>query len=86
MSGPEVTVDVTLLLYAFRYALGRRTGAPSDVAATIRAHLDVLPDWMLAQIVRDIGRAIDAEQAGAPCDVDEWTRLARDITARRSAS
>lgn len=75
--GVTVQVDSSLLIYSFRYALGRRTGAPGDVAAALVEHGEVLQVYERHQIVREIEQAIAEDRAGAPCDVDEWRQVVR---------
>lgn len=77
MSGPDVNVPADLMVYAFRFALGRRTGAPADVARALVAHGEVLPAWQRDQIDREIRIAVEQNRAGAPCDVDEWMKVRR---------
>ncbi len=83
MSGPEVGVPADLLVYAFRYALGRRTGAPADVARVLVCHGVVLPAWQRDQITKEITLAIKHQTAGAPCDVDEWMKVLRAFAELR---
>jgi hypothetical protein len=66
----------TMLIYTFRYALGRRTSAPMDAARFVRTWGVVLHPEDVDQIVRDIERAVESRHAGDPCDVAEWQALA----------
>lgn len=79
----------TLLLWAFRYALGRETYAPSTVADLWRAHAAVLPDESLRQCVDDVCRGHDAGTLGAACDARTWSELggwcAGELMRRRDA-
>lgn len=79
MSGANV--DPALLVYAFRYALGRRTYAPIDVQRAILHNLDALPlsDRML--FVRETERALEQDQAGAPFDRDGWVEFMEKVRA-----
>lgn len=71
-----VEVQPVMLMYAFRYALGRQTYAVGNVADTLIANVDALrPDWR-EQIVRDIGEAIEEGRAGHAIDVERWTQVA----------
>lgn len=55
----RIAVDPVLLMYAFRYALGRHSYAVGDVARALIEHRDSLRlDWR-QQIIRDIGEAIE---------------------------
>ncbi|MDN5861748.1 MAG: hypothetical protein L0H84_24370 [Pseudonocardia sp.] len=71
-----ITVDPVILIYAFRYALGRMTYAVGDVAAALTAHAEQLrPEWR-TQIIRDIDTAIEDGHAGMSCDVQQWRNVA----------
>jgi hypothetical protein len=70
-----VNVDPVFLMYAFRYALGRRSYAVSDVARALIEHRGALrPQWQ-AQIVERISEAIDEGAAGDESDVEQWRRV-----------
>jgi hypothetical protein len=62
-----------VLVYATRYALGRRSGAASDVEYAIARNLDALRHdrGCLAAIVRDIE---EADDLGDECDRECWMR------------
>ena len=72
---PTLTVSEDLLVYAFRYALGRRTGAVHDVVETILSVWTRLDPYTQSQMVREIESAINRGDAGAECDVAEWRRV-----------
>ena len=42
------------LLFAFRYALGRDTTAPCDMSGIIKNNYNILENWAIDQIIRDI--------------------------------
>lgn len=65
-----------VLLAAFRYALGRSTGAASDVARALIAVGALLATGQRAQVAADIRTAIRDGRAGMDCDVAEWRRAA----------
>jgi hypothetical protein len=65
-------VDETTLVFAFRYALGRQSTAPSHVANMIRGHWSRLEPWTQKQIHREIEEAIRLGEAGWDCDVETW--------------
>lgn len=69
---PTFPVNEDILVFAFRYALGRMTTAPGTVAATLTAHWDQLEWWTQRQIKREIEGAIGRGDAGRNCDVDTW--------------
>lgn len=54
MSKPTFEVDETMLVFAFRYALGRKTGAPSRVISYLERYWGELNDWTQDQICREI--------------------------------
>ena len=67
-----VAVDPVLLMYAFRYALGRMTYSVGDVAGHLIEHKDAIKlDWK-QQIVRDIEEAITEDRAGMSFDAEKW--------------
>ena len=72
---PEGRDLALLLVYAFRYALGRRSSAPSDVAGMVLRYRHALEPWEVAQICEDATRAIHTNTAGDPCDVRTWQAL-----------
>ncbi len=72
MSVPTFAVDETTLVYAFRYALGRRTTAPSHIRDQLWRHWQKLVGWTQRQICEDIRHAIATNDAGAACDVETW--------------
>ena len=61
-----------LLVFAFRYALGRMSTAPSIVSGLLRRFAEFLSPEQRGQICRDIAKAIDAGHAGHQCDVAVW--------------
>ena len=61
-----------VLVYATRYAIGRRSGAASDVEAAISANLASLDDGCRQAICRDI---IEASDYGDECDRECWMRI-----------
>ena len=65
----EVKVDIAILMFAFRYALGRQTYAPSMVIKTVKENIDAFDKWQLELIVKEIGEHRDL---GMACDIDEW--------------
>lgn len=65
-------VSENTLMWAFRYALGRRTGAVDDVIGTLKTHWSKLEPFTRTQIKEEIQRAIDMDMAGAECDIESW--------------
>jgi hypothetical protein len=73
----RVEVEPILLMYAFRYALGRMTYAVSDVSAALIAHRHALrADWR-EQIAERIHQAIAADAIGHDTDRIRWLEVAR---------
>lgn len=68
-------VDETTLVFAFRYALGRRSTAPSRMAALLKNHWDKLQGWTQTQIHREIAQAIQHDLAGDGCDEQRWREV-----------
>lgn len=66
-----------MLIYAVRYAMGRATSAPHDVAACVRRYAPHLTPGDLAVIRRDLRAALDRGAVlGHAEDHAEWERLA----------
>ena len=78
VSGPELA---TMLMFSFRYALGRRSTAPSAVADLLRTYGHVLPPWQRDQIANDIRIAIRDGFAGDTCDERTWREVAERMIA-----
>ena len=62
-------------MWAFRYALGRRTGAVTDVVDHLKMHWKKLEPFTQEQIKEEIQSAIDRWDAGQSCDVDSWKEI-----------
>ena len=76
-----VEVHPVVLMYAFRYGLGRMTCAVGGIADALLAHREALrSDWRV-QIVRDIREAVEGERAGMACDVERWLHVAEAFEA-----
>ena len=72
----NVEVTTTILFYAFRYALGRRTGAPSTIAMAIGSNINEFAEWELKQIVKEILEYEDySGSLGDDCDKEVWYDL-----------
>lgn len=81
MSAVEVDAETfgRMLVWSFRYGLGRRTAAVSEIAALLITHQDRLADWERQQIVDAIERAIANGHAGMDCDVQDWRHVAEAL-------
>jgi hypothetical protein len=76
---------VDCLFFAFRYALGRRTYAPTIVDKVIREHKHLLTHGDYRQMRNEIYRQMDhrGEAAlGDACDQDLWLCFAEYCTKR----
>lgn len=71
---PTYDVDETTLVFAFRYALGRQSTAPSHIVAELRAHWPRLNRWTQLQIKRDIQRAVEFGEVRG-CDLATWQEV-----------
>lgn len=80
-SVPVIRVQPIALYFAFRYALGRRSYAPSIVAAEIRENLAVMPKMDLEGISEEILEAYERNGIGDECDVQLWMKLRKSIEA-----
>ena len=63
------------MIYAFRYALGRKTYATSTVSNVIRHSWDEITKHDKELIQREIREAIELGLAGDDCDVRSWQSL-----------
>ena len=69
------TTDENILVFAFRYALGRRSTAPGIVADVLIERWNDLKPHTQIQVQREISSAIDMGEAGQPCDVETWKQV-----------
>ena len=64
-----------IIFFAFRYALGRKTGAVGIVVDYLHDHWAGLLKMTQKQITSEIKYAIKIGGAGMECDVREWKSL-----------
>jgi hypothetical protein len=64
-----------IAVFAFRYALGRRSAAPSIMSDYLIEHINMFEDWEKDQIVEEIAFAIRTKNAGEACDVEDWAKV-----------
>jgi hypothetical protein len=69
------TTEETILIFAFRYALGRRSAAPGIVANHLIKRWATLAPHSKAQVKEEINTAISRGYAGHPCDVETWREV-----------
>lgn len=74
-----IEVDPNIITFAFRYALGRRSMAPSMVSDTIKANIKLIPTLDLYGIVHEIQQEYEVDGLGEDGDVRTWMELQRDI-------
>lgn len=65
--------DTNIIFYAFRYALGRHTGAVGEVVSYILNHWKQIPDKDKVQMAREIESYKD--QHGNLDQIEEWIRI-----------
>ncbi len=75
MKPPLFPVHEDTLVFAFRYALGRRTAAPSLVVAELKRQWPQITERTRQQIQRDIEDAIERGEAGDSCDLETWREV-----------
>ena len=68
-----------LLTYSVRYAMGRRTYAPSQVARAVIAHRGHLQPGDREAIVREYDESRRMGLLGNDCDAQNWHAMARAL-------
>lgn len=68
-------VSENTIMWAFRYALGRMTGAVQDVCETLKKHWENLSSHTQEQIQDEIKSAIVNHKAGMDCDIKYWKEI-----------
>lgn len=71
----QFLVSENMLMWSFRYALGRRTGAVDDVVNHLKMYWNGLEEQTREQIKDEIKTAINQNNAGSMCDVDSWKEI-----------
>lgn len=66
-----------ILLFAFRYALGRRTYSTSIVSEEIISKWNELSEEARRRIYSETCEAVKQDEAGDQCDIDNWNRVIR---------
>jgi len=72
-----------MLIYAFRYALGRCTYAPHDMVKIIWRNREGLSNADRDLFIREIREAIERDMAGHECDKRAWEGLLADLEAMK---
>jgi hypothetical protein len=65
----------SLLILAFRYALGRKTYVVSSMVEDLIRYWDIFGSNAKFQIQKEIKQAIERNDAGMDCDVKEWKKI-----------
>jgi len=65
-------VDEEIIMYAFRYSLGRMTPAVANVTDVLINNWHRLKPHTMEQIVEEINEAIKKDRAGMDCDIIRW--------------
>lgn len=69
----------TLILLAFRYALGRKTYITSEVSRIVKENISTIHRNTLISICREIDHAIERNDAGMAMDIKIWLDLQKEI-------
>lgn len=69
------TLESNIIFYAFRYALGRQTYAPSEVVGYLETYWQDIPTMTRHKIQEEIRQAIARGEAGADIDVTTWNKI-----------
>ena len=69
------STDENILVFAFRYALGRKTTAPGIVADVLIERWNDLKPHTQIQVQREIGSAMAMGEAGDSLDLDTWQKV-----------
>ena len=75
----KALVDKTILIFAFRYALGRQTSAPSIVIEAIQDNIDIFVRWEIEMMIKEIDECRDY---GMECDRIQWLGFRDWLTKR----
>ena len=68
-----------LIIFAFRYALGRRSMAPSVVSDLIRINRGEITEMTIKAIIHEINYAYKNGLLGDRCDIEEWLSLKKEL-------
>ena len=79
------TVPEYMIVYAFRYALGRSSYAVANVASELRAHNPTLSGKTRALIIKEIEEADSADNLGMDMDRKEWMKTLTVLQGKKLA-
>lgn len=72
-------VDEGIIIYAFRYALGKPLATAEFCANWIRFHKEKLPPEVISQICREIMVFIERGEAGGKNEIVLWFSLHEEL-------
>jgi len=70
-------VGEEMIIFAFRYSLGRKGIAPELCSNYIIALWDSMTDEMKSQIKKEITVMAERGEAGGDAQIDQWARISR---------
>ena len=68
-------VNENIIMYAFRYSLGRKTYSVQEVVEVIIGNWSRFKPHTREQIIKEIEDAIERNEVGMECDVNEWKSI-----------
>ena len=75
----KATINQNIVLYAFRYCLGRKTYAVDECIGYLKENWEELDEETQTQIRCEIRVAIKDKRAGMDCDVKNWKQLLKGL-------
>lgn len=75
MKDRKFKVSENMIMWAFRYALGRRTYAVGDVVGQLKEHWNRLKPFTRNKIQEEIREAIRDRCIGDKCDSESWQEI-----------
>lgn len=73
--------DSEMLVYAFRYALGRRSGASLTTSNYLIKHKEILLPYHIDLILEEILDAIETGHAGDASDIFFWRKAFDELSS-----
>ena len=70
-----VSINESMVLWAVRYCLGRRSYAVSDCVSNVLYVWDELNETCIDVMCQDIKRAFETDDYGMEMDKDQWQRV-----------
>lgn len=75
-------VSEEILVYAFRYTLGRQTGAPYDIATLLIQNKNKLNEYTKAMIVKEIEWFLDKNKDHPSDLIELWNNVMKELSNR----